>query len=213
MSAEPRAVVALLLATHLAAGAVGWHLAPREILDSEVKHTGPFQTDQTKVLRAAVESLREENRLEVLSVTGNVAVQTDRSIVVWPFRGSQVLVVPTNYTYSIDLSDLTLADVRYDERAKLVTVRLPKLVMGEVAFQSERALVVNSGLITWSDAQVQELMRANYLGARRAAVKQAQDAGLIAVARRRAQADVASAFEIPLRIAGLPDVKVAATFG
>jgi hypothetical protein len=43
-------------------------------------------------------------------------------------------------------------------------------------------------------------------------VAQAQQPGLLDAAKRQARTSVENYFAIPLRIAGLPDVKVAATF-
>ena len=43
-------------------------------------------------------------------------------------------------------------------------------------------------------------------------VAQAQGKDIVAEAKEQAQEAVTSYFEIPLRIAGLPDVKVVATF-
>lgn len=39
----------LLAGTHIAAGAVGFALAPRELLETEVKHSGFFTTFLRKV--------------------------------------------------------------------------------------------------------------------------------------------------------------------
>lgn len=43
-------------------------------------------------------------------------------------------------------------------------------------------------------------------------VAQAQQPGLLNAARRQAQTNITNYFEIPLRIAGQPDVKVMVTF-
>lgn len=58
-------ILALILAF-----AGGWWLAPREMLDSEVEHTGFLQTDRHRILSATVESLRNQNRLAVYSYKG-----------------------------------------------------------------------------------------------------------------------------------------------
>ncbi len=207
MSARPL----VLAATHIAAAGVGWWIAPRELLDGEVKHTGFFQVDATKVLATTVESLREENKLLVFSYKGSARVQAVRTKL-WLFNGSQELIVPAVVNYYLDLHDLKLSDVSFNEQAKLVTVRLPKLSLGEIAFQPENATAINGGLLTFSQEQVEALNKANYRSARRAMVKQAQGSGLVNAAKRQAMTNVSTYFEIPLRIAGLPDVKVVATF-
>jgi hypothetical protein len=181
------------------------------VLDEEAKHQGLFVQNTSKILAATVESLREENRLLVLSYKGSAKVTAEQTVL-WLFEGRQELQVPAVVSYYIDLSELTLADVTFDEKAKLVRVRLPKLSIGDIAFQPENATTVNSGILTFSEEQVEALRKANYASARKAMVAQAQQPGLINAAKRQAIANVQAYFEIPLRIAGLPDVKVAAAF-
>lgn len=200
-----------LIATHLGAAAFGWAITDKRPVDTEVKHSGFFQVDTTKVLATTVESLRDENRLLVFSYKGNARVQTERTKW-WVFGGRQELSVPAVVNYYVDLSDLTLADVSYNETAKLVTVRLPKVTLGDIAFQPENATTINGGLLTWDDDQVEAMRKLNYVSARRAMVAQAQQTGLLNAAKRQAVQNVTNYFEIPLRIAGQPDVKVTATF-
>jgi hypothetical protein len=189
----------------------GYWVAPRELLDSEVVHKGFFRTDTVKVLSATVESLRLDNKLLVFSYKGSteVAVTRSRWII---FEGRQQLRVPAVVNYYIDMSKLTMANVAFNEQAKLVTVKLPPLEMGDVAFQPERATTINGGLLTFSEDEVEELRKLNYANARRAMIKQAQGKGLIDVAKNNARTNIQTYFEIPLRIAGQPDVKVVAAF-
>lgn len=206
-----RVPLPLLVVSHLLVGGAAYLYAPTQPVDTEAKHTGYFQVDTTRVLATTVESLREENKLLVFSYKGSAKVTTERTRF-WVFGGRQELIVPAVVNYYLDLSQLTLADARYDERAKLVTVQLPGIEVGDIAFQPENATAVNGGLLTFSETQVEELRKANYTGARRAMVAQAQGKGLLAAARRKAQANVTDYFEIPLRISGHPDIKVVTTF-
>lgn len=208
MNAKPLAV--LVLPPLLAFG-LGYWVAPKEQLDEQAVHTGFFRVDTTKVLSATIESLREENRLLVYSYKGSANVRAKRSD--WLIlSGTQELNVPAVVNYYIDLSGLTLADVTYEEKARLVRVKVPKLQLGDIAFQPEQATTINGGLLTFNDGQVEDLRKLNYAAARRAMVAQAQQAGLINAAKSRAQANIEDYFTIPLRIAGQPDVKVVATF-
>ena len=84
--------------------------------------------------------------------------------------------------------------------------------MGDIVFHPEQATTINGGLLTYSQAQVDELLKRNYASARRAMTAQAQGKAFVEAARRRAIENVQTYFEIPLRIVGQPDVKVAATF-
>ena len=202
---------AALIGIPLAAFGLGYWIAPKEQLDTVVEHTGFLQTDTKKVLSATVESLRSENKMLVLSYKGTVRVKVERTKF-WVLGASQELIVPGVVNYYLDLSKLSLADVTFDEKAKLVRVKLPPVVMGDIAFQPEQATTINGGVLTFSQAQVDELLKANYASARRAMTAQAQGPGFVDAARRQAIGNVQSYFEVPLRIVGQPDVKVVATF-
>lgn len=200
-----------LIVSHLAVAGGVYAFTPRYPVDTEVKHTGYFTVETTKVLATTVESLREENKLLVFSFKSAPEVVADRTRF-YLFGVHQRLIVPAVVNYYLPLSDLTLADVRFDERAKLVTVRLPRLVIGDVAFQPENATTINGGLLSFSEAAVEDMRKLNYAQARRAVLAQAQQPGFLNTARKQAVADVQQYFEIPLRIAGQPDVKVVAAF-
>lgn len=200
-----------LIATHLGAVAVGWAVTDKTPVDEQVKHDGFFQITATKVLATTVQSLREENRLLAFSYKGEARVKTERTKW-WMFGGRQELSVPAVVNYYLNLSDLNLANVTYNQTAKIVTVRLPKLTIGDIVFQPEDATTISGGVLSFDDDQVEAMRKLNYVSARRAMVAQAQQAGLINAARRRATENVTNYFEIPLRIAGQPDVKVITTF-
>lgn len=195
----------------LCAFGAGYWVAPREILDNEVVHKGFFRTDTRKVLSATVESLRLDNKLLVFSYKGAADVKFTRSRWII-FEGRQQLRVPAVVNYYIDMSKLSMANVAFNEQAKLVTVKLPPLEMGDVAFQPENATTINGGLLTFSEDEVEELRKLNYQNARRAMIKQAQGRGLIDVAKNNARTNIQTYFEIPLRITGQPEVKVVAVF-
>lgn len=200
---------ALLIVSHLAVAGGVYALTDRRPVDTEVKDEGYFQVDTTKVLATTVESLRDERRMLVFSYKGTAKVQAERSLW-WLFGGRQELIVPGVVNYYVDLSDLSLGDVSFNETAKIVTVRLPKVTLGDIAFQPENATTINGGILTWDDDQVEALRKLNYRNARRAMVAQAQQPGLLNAARRQARSNITGLFEIPLRIAGQPDVRVVA---
>ena len=206
-----RVSLMMLVGSSLAAFGVGYVVAPKERLDTEVENRGFFSTTSSTVLSATVDSLRYENKLLVFSYKGTAKVRAEIDGLFF-FNGEQNLIVPASVNYYLDLSQLTLADVVFDEKAKLVRVKLPKLQIGDIAFQPENSMTVNGGLLTFNAGQIEKLNRVNYKAARRAMVKQAQGKTLVANAQRQAQANIAILFEIPLRVAGLPDVKVVATF-
>ena len=206
-----RASFSVLAVSCLAAFGLGYVIAPTEQLDTEVTDSGLFSKTTTQVLSVTVESLRKENKLQVFTYKGAAKVSTGTDGPLF-FNGAQELNVPAVVNYYLDLNDLTLADVTFDEKAKLVRVMLPKLQIGDIAFQPEQATTVNGGLLTFGEGYVEAFRKQNYASARRAMVAQAQGKDIVAEAKEQAQEAVTSYFEIPLRIAGQPDVKVVATF-
>jgi hypothetical protein len=201
----------VLAGTHLAAGITGWSLAPRELLESEVTTAGFFTTDRKRVLSAAVASLRAEHSMVAYRFKTSAAVSVERDGFLM-FDGHQDLIVPASIQLMVDLSKLSTRDVTFDEAAKLVTVQLPPLTMGDVAFEPEGARTINGGLLTFSQAQVDELTKANFASARRAVVKLANDPTIVEIAKRQARKNVERQFRMALEIAGRSDVRVAASF-
>ena len=211
MNKPSRISLPLLMGSSLAAFGLGYVVAPKNPLDREVRYTGLASTSTTQVLSATVESLKGQNKLLVFSYKGTATV-TAKNTELWLFEGRQNLIVPAVVNYYLDLSELSLADVSFDEKSKLVRVKLPQLQIGDIAFQPESATTLNGGLLTFSDEQVEELRKLNYKTARRAMVQQAQSKTMVTMAKQQAQTNIAGYFEIPLRIAGQSDVKVVATF-
>jgi hypothetical protein len=203
--------LALLAWTHLAAFGFGYQVAPREMLDTEVSQSGFFQRDTMEILSATVSSLRSENKLLVYSYKGDTRVSVSRSKF-WLFQGHQDLMVPASVIYFVDMANLASDAVAYDPEAKLVTVNLPPLKLGDIAFQPEEARAINGGLLTWSQEQVDELTKLNYASARKAFVKSAQDPTLVGIAKRQAIGNVTNYFQVPLHVAGHSDVRVAVKF-
>jgi hypothetical protein len=201
----------LLAGTHLAAGIAGYLMA-EERLDSEVEHTGWFSADTKKTLAAAVLSLQNEQKLLVYSYRGAANVRVERSELLGILRGTQSLTLPARVSYQVDLSDFSSDDVEWNPAAATLTVHLPPLVMGEVAFEPEAAVVNSEGPLTYSDAQVQELARLSYRTARRAFIAQAQQVTLVETARRRARETVERHFGVALAAAGRPEARVVARF-
>ena len=204
--------LALYTGALVAAFALGYRLAPREILDSNVVQSGLFTVDTTKVLSATVTSLKAESKILVYSYKGDERVRVDRSVLWGLMGGSQELIVPAAVTYYLDMTALTLGDVSFNEKAKIVTMKIPRLTLGDIAFQPEQARKMNGGLLSMSHTVTDELEKVNYDTARRAFVKQAQSPSIVDQAKRQAQSNVQSYFEIPLRIVGHPDVRVVAVF-
>lgn len=60
------------------------------------------------------------------------------------------------------------------------------MTLGDIALHPERATTINDGVLTYSQAEVDELSRSNYAQARRALTAQAQGFRWLAEQRARA---------------------------
>jgi Protein of unknown function (DUF4230) len=187
----------------------GYRLAPREILDEEVSYAGPMTVDTRRVLSATVDSLKRESKLVSYShrASTKVSITRDKWML---FEGHQELMVPADVSYFIDLSKLQQDDVEFDEAAKTVRVRLPRMMM-DVAFDPQGATEINQGTLTFNDSVVQELRKLNYQQARKAIIKQSQQAELVRSAKANAVELIASVFRIPLSAVGKNDLKIEVT--
>ena len=97
--------IRMLIVTHLLAAGAGYALAPREMLETEVTHTGFFQTDTKRVLAAAVESIRADDSMVVYRFKSSAAVSVERDgLLMW--NGRQDLIVPASVAFLLDLSEL-----------------------------------------------------------------------------------------------------------
>ena len=123
-----RVPLSILMGTSFAAFGIGYIVAPTEPLDTEVTDGGLVSATTTQVLSATVESLRAENKLQVFTYKGAAKVSTGTDGLLF-FNGEQELNVPAVVNYYLDLNELTLADVTFDEKAKLVRVLFPLRVM------------------------------------------------------------------------------------
>lgn len=199
----------LLIVTHLLAAGAGYVVAPRERLESEVKNTGFFQVETKRTLAAAVESLRAEGAMQVYSYKGFAAVSIERDGFLW-LDARQDLIVPAAVSYLVDLSAL---QATFDQQTNTVTITLPPLTISNVAFEPEGARAINGGLLTFSQAEVNELTKLNYASARKAFIKQAQQHTLLRVAEEQARATIERYLGLPLKLTGDTNIRVVAVFG
>ncbi|MDO8911524.1 MAG: DUF4230 domain-containing protein [Phenylobacterium sp.] len=190
----------------------GHGAAQRESSDTQVRSLGVFSQQTERVLAATVTNLQAENRLVVYQYTGDVRVAAEKSDLGGLLKTSQELTVPATVSYFVDMSRLRPEHLTFDKETQTVHVKLPPLMIGDPAFQPERARAANGGLLTLNADVVQDLNRVNYRSARRAFVRQAQQRQFVDLARDQARKNVEAYFEIPLRVVGSPNIKVTSSF-
>lgn len=174
---KPGVVAVLVIGVAFGAG----YLIKPDRLDESVRQHGFFVVERRKTLFAAVDSLREESRLQVLVYRGTVKVRASKTLL-WLFDGEQTLWVPASVPLLIDLGKMV---VTFDG-GKIVRVKIPAPTLGDIAFQVEEALSVRGGALSWSQSQRDALEKEAYATARTAFVVQAQ--GFRPFAERQARA-------------------------
>jgi hypothetical protein len=214
---------AAFLAGAIAIGSTyAWQLMnePKIQVGTSIEDDSVYKADTRLIISTAIENLRAENKLVVYTYEGSSHVQIIRDpLKRWPgelmdgvVEGKQELIVPAAVSYQMDMARFGPGSVEFDEVTKTVSIKLPPLQIGTVTFQSERARVLNSGILTVSDDVVQDLQRGNYRTARAAFTKQARQPAIVGLAEHNAKLVVARQFEALLAAAGRPDLKVEAHF-
>ncbi|CAN5725873.1 hypothetical protein BH11PSE1_BH11PSE1_21180 [soil metagenome] len=105
------------LAAALVAGGyyVGQGTAQDAMFDSDVKAAGRFSQQTQRVLSATVSNLQAENKLIVYQYSGDVRVAAEKSDLGGLLKTSQELTVPATVSYFVDMSQLRLENVSFDE--------------------------------------------------------------------------------------------------
>lgn len=175
-----------------------------------VEESGWFHESRTRLIATTVESLRQENKLQVFSYKTIIKVEADTTA--YGLEGTQTLFVPAVVNYFIDLSKIGRSDVKLDESSQTIRIKLPPLSIGDVAFQPEEQTTVNGGVLTFNEGQVEKLLKMNYKRARRGAEAQAKEnEDFIEAAQLKAQKNVQGIMTLALGEVG-SKVKVAPYF-
>lgn len=193
---------AALVIVAIVALAIGW-FARREIIRT-------IDPDPVAVASASLESMREQNRLTVLSARYvSVTTATQRR---FGLSAQKTLIMPGDVRYEVDLGHLGREDVRWDADARRLTVVLPPVEVSRPAIDLDAMREYDAGgvLMRISDAE-SRLDTANRRAGQAELVRQARAAMPMRMARDAARRAVERSFAMPLQAAGL-DVTVAVRF-
>lgn len=163
------------------------------------------------IANASLESMRAQNRLNVFAAR-YVSVTTSK-VNRFGLSAERTLILPGQVRYEVDLAQLDQKDVRWNEGAKTLSIRVPEIEIAgpEVDLAAAREYG-GGGLIGALTNAKTQLDQANRAAAVADLRRQAAAATPMRLARESARQAIERSFSMPLRAAGFDDVKVVARF-
>lgn len=199
-------VVAALVAV---AVIVALFFAGSALLDRAEK--GP---DPETIVTTSLEAMQAQNRLVPFSARFVSVVTSRQERFAGLLEAERTLILPGTARYELDMAKIERKDLDWDEGSRTLTVVLPEIEIAgpEVDLTAAREYGETGilGAVTNAD---EILTRANQQGALDDLRAQAGSAVPLGLARDAARDAVRRNFELPLRAAGIDDVRVEARFG
>lgn len=166
--------------------------------------------DPEAVATAALLSVRDQGRLVPYSARFVSVASASESHLGLTAR--KTLIMPGTVRYGVDLSRLRRSSLAWDERSRTLTVTLPPLELSGPEIDLNQVQESSEGGFVMALAGSEnELDRANRQSAQDELMRQARAPAPMSQARQAAMRDVARAFALPLRAAGI-DASVAVRF-
>lgn len=166
--------------------------------------------DPEAVANAALLSVRDQGRLVPFSARFVSVASSSESHLGLTAR--KTLIMPGTVRYGVDLGRLRRSSLAWDEATRTLSVTLPPLELSGPEIDLNQVQESSEGGFVMALAgSEKELDRANRQAAQDELVRQARAAAPMDQARQTAMRDVARAFALPLRAAGI-EASVAARF-
>jgi hypothetical protein len=210
------------LAGALGIAAWGWVAPPRALVDRVVAANcdcpGPLV-----VARAALKEQKREQQLLVSSIRFDASATTEEPLftarpdgmpdILWQLISTRTSVkVPVTIDYTVDLADMSDADLSWDEPSRTLTVRRPELALRGPQIAGIAARVeVSNGFVLWISGAEEKLTETALAALTANAEAAARRDKPIAQANADADQAIARTFELPLRAAGFRDAEVKVT--
>jgi hypothetical protein len=172
--------------------------------------SAPPPPDPEAVATAALLSLRDQGRLVPFSARFvSVASASDSRL---GLTARKTMIMPGTVRYGLDLSRLRRSSLAWDERTRTLSVTLPPLELSgpEIDFNQVQESSEGGFVMALAGSEA-ALDRANRRSAQDELMRQARAPAPMGDARRAAMREVARAFALPLRAAGV-DASVAVRF-
>ncbi len=143
-------------------------------------------------------------KLQVATLKGRASAQ---SVVPGLFESRQTTRAPFSVVYTIDLRRIDKSDYRWNQRDRIMTVRIPAVAVGKPSIDMTRAETDQSGV--WISRRAGQKLQQIVVGRLDAvAAREAAKPENIAKAQEAARAAVARLIEAPLAAAGQDGVRV-----
>lgn len=160
---------------------------------------------------ASLLAFEKQDRLTVFSAQLALISSSEDVRIMGMLKSKQVAVIPARVDYSLDLSQMTKAQMKWDETGKRLDVTLPPLQLSRPNLDEAHAQYLREGVWITGEAQA-KLTRDNTLVAERQAEQQAKNPALLALARAAAKDAIRQNLTIPLQVAGYGAVSVTVHF-
>jgi hypothetical protein len=162
-------------------------------------------------LATSLSAFAKANRLTVFSARLSPVVSADDVRIFGLLKARQIAVIPARVDYTVDLSQIDSARLKWDANARRLTVTLPPIELSPPNLDEGQAQYLREGVWIGREAQG-KLTRDNTLLAEQLAAGQARNPVLLSLARGAAKDAVRQNLEIPLQVAGFKDVSVTVRF-
>ena len=160
---------------------------------------------------ASLLAFEKQNRLTVFSAQLALVSASEDARAFGLLKSKQVAIIPARVDYTIDLSAMSKAQMKWDDAASRLDVTLPPLQVSRPNLDEAHAQYLREGVWITGDAQA-KLTRDNTLVAEKQAVSQAQNPALLALARNSAKDAIRQNLAIPLQVSGYGNVEVSVHF-
>jgi hypothetical protein len=168
--------------------------------------------DGPAVARIVETTFAGASDLKVSTLAGTVqSVGSSRGWFSW-LDSSYVMKAPFSVGYFVDLSGLDPGDFRWDETAKVLSVRAPGVRVGDINIDESRIYIEDTKGVFVTRKMMGTMRRQASQGAERVADGEARKPARIAAARANARAALTRLIAGPLGAAGLGKVTVQVRF-
>ncbi|MFM5917457.1 MAG: DUF4230 domain-containing protein [Novosphingobium sp.] len=167
--------------------------------------------DHGDPVAASLLAFEKQDRLTVFSAQLSLVSASEDERAFGLLKSKQVAVIPARVDYTIDLSAVDKARVKWDSTTQHLDVALPPLQVSRPNLDEAHAQYLREGVWITGDAQA-KLTRDNTIVAEKQAAQQAQNPALISLAKQSAKDAIRQNLAIPLQVSGYGNVDVTVHF-
>ena len=167
--------------------------------------------DHGDPVAASLLAFEKQDRLTVFSAQLAPVVSADDERAYGLLKSRQIAVIPARIDYTLDLSQMTLARMKWDASKLRLDVTLPPLQLSTPNLDEAHAQYLREGVWITGPAQA-KLTRDNTLRAEQFAADQARNPVLLGLAKDAARGAMQQNLAIPLQVAGYGAVTVTVRF-